>query len=143
MKPVVAEGRCLCGRVRYKVVGLPRSVSICHCRSCRLGSGAPAVSWFVISRNQYELLAGELAQFQSSPPVTRGFCRTCGTPLTYEHEDAPSAIEITTATLSDPESFVPTKEIWLSEKLPWVSPDPSREHFPRGSHEAGADAAGA
>jgi hypothetical protein len=118
---VALEGGCLCGAIRYRVEGTPSSVSICHCRSCRRASGAPAVGWFVLSRSQFKLLSGVLAIYQSSKPVHRGFCRQCGTQLTYQHESAPDTIELTIASLDTPERLPPTKEIWLSEKLPWAA----------------------
>jgi hypothetical protein len=117
----ILEGGCLCGAIRYRVEGSPSSVSICHCRSCRRASGAPAVGWFVVSRAQFKLLSCVLAICQSSKPVHRGFCRQCGTQLTYQHESAPDTIELTIASLDTPERLPPTKEIWLAEKLPWAA----------------------
>lgn len=121
-------GGCLCGAVRYEILGEPSSASLCHCRSCRRASGAPVVSWFVVSREQLSL-SGELALYPSSSPVTRGFCNKCGTPITYFHADDPNSIELTTASLDQPELVVPTREIWLSEKIAWMPIDSKREHF--------------
>jgi hypothetical protein len=121
-------GGCLCGAVRYEILGEPRSVSLCHCRSCRRASGAPVVSWFVVSREQLSL-SGELVQYASSSSVTRGFCGTCGTSIIYLHADDPNSIELTTASLDQPELLVPTREIWLSEKIAWMPIDSKREHF--------------
>jgi hypothetical protein len=73
-------------------------------------------------------MSGVLTIHQSSTPVHRGFCRKCGTQLTYAHESAPDTIEITTASLDEPERFQPTKEIWLSEKLPWAAVNANLEH---------------
>lgn len=128
--PVVkVEGGCLCGKVRYGVVGSPKSSSVCHCKSCRRACGSQSVAWFVINRSQFALLAGETAKFQSSAAVTRGFCGECGTTLTYEHTDDLTVIEITTATLDRPELFKPTKEIWLSEKVSWATVNPALQHL--------------
>jgi hypothetical protein len=118
--------------MRYRAQAAPSSVTLCHCRSCRLASGAPSVGWVVVPKRHFCWLAGELSTFRSSPAVVRGFCGGCGTPLTYEHEDAPEDIELTLATLSSPD-LAPTREIWLSEKLPWVTINPSLGHFRRGS----------
>jgi hypothetical protein len=93
-----------------------------------LASGAPAVSWFVVSRSQFKLLSGVLTIHQSSKPVQRGFCRKCGTQLTYAHESRPDTIELTTATLDEPGHLQPTKEIWLSEKLPWAAVNANLQH---------------
>jgi hypothetical protein len=122
---IVSEGGCLCGSVRYRIIGRPRSSSVCFCRSCRLASGAPSVAWFVVSIDQYTLLSGEPSIFQSSPPVTRSFCTKCGTPLAYQHTDDCNAIELTTATLDDPQRFPPTREIWHSQKVSWAASNPT------------------
>jgi hypothetical protein len=115
------EGGCSCGAIRYRVAGTPSSISICHCESCRRASGAPTVSWFVISRQQFTLLSGSPASHRSSAHVHRGFCAKCGTQLTYRHDSAPDIVELTTASLDQPSGLQPTKEIWLSDKLPWVA----------------------
>ena len=138
----IVEGGCLCGSIRYRVTGEPRSCSVCHCRSCRLASGATPVAWFVVQRSQFVFLAGKPNALQSSPPVTRRFCGQCGTPLTYEHTDDPAAIEITTATLDNPETFPPTKEIWLAHRVPWVATNPDLEHVSgesSGTHDTEMD----
>ena len=133
MQDRVFEGGCLCGSVRYRVIGSPRSSSLCFCRSCRLASGSPSVAWLVVDVSQFELLSGQIARFQSSPHVTRGFCPKCGTPLTYEHADDSNAIELTTATLDDPNALPPTKEIWHSQRVTWAPSNPTIQHFPEES----------
>jgi hypothetical protein len=67
--------------------------------------------------------------------VVRTFCRKCGTPLTYQHDESPDTIDITAATLDRPEAFPPTREVWLEHRLPWVPLNANLEHFPRGSSE--------
>jgi hypothetical protein len=49
--------------------------------------------------------------------------------LTYQHADDPDAIELTTATLDEPECMPPTKEIWHSHRLPWAASDGALVHF--------------
>lgn len=122
-------GGCLCGAIRYQVDGPFISVSVCHCRSCRLASGAPTVSWFVLPLAQFRWLRGQPKSFVSSPPVTRGFCAECGTQLTYQHTDALEQIEITTLSLDEPSLVQPTREIWLSERVAWARVDPKLEHY--------------
>lgn len=132
--PAFADGGCLCGAVRYRVSGPPRSSSVCHCRSCRLATGAPAVAWIVFDRRQFEWLQGQPATRHSSPRVTRGFCARCGTPITYRNDDEPGIVELTTATLDHPELFPPTHEIWLEHKLAW---QPVNGALPRHRHGSG------
>jgi hypothetical protein len=129
MPSVVSEGGCLCGAVRYRITGVPRSSSVCFCRSCRLASGAPSVGWFVVALSQYTLLSGQLTGFRSSAPVVRSFCAACGTPLAYQHADDPNTIELTTATLDEPQRFPPGREIWHSQRVSWAASDSAIPHF--------------
>ena len=130
---IVSEGGCLCGAVRYRITGRPRSSSTCFCRSCRLASGATPVAWVVVGLSQYALLSGQLAAFQSSAKVVRSFCARCGTPLAYHHEDDLDTIDLTTATLDQPERFPPTKEIWHEDRVAWATSDPGRACFSQDS----------
>ncbi|HEY6641312.1 GFA family protein [Povalibacter sp.] len=130
MSDSTTEGGCLCGAVRYRIAGQPRTSSICHCRTCRRASGAPSVAWFVVRTEQFSLLHGDLSTFASSMPVLRQFCGRCGSPIAYRHADDPASIELTTASLDDPESFPPSREIWLSHRLSWQAIDSRREQDP-------------
>ncbi len=33
--PDVHEGGCLCGAIRYRVMGNPQRASVCHCTDCQ------------------------------------------------------------------------------------------------------------
>jgi hypothetical protein len=49
---VILEGGCLCGSVRYRIVGTSKSIGHCHCESCQKASGAP----FVTSRSRWSFV---------------------------------------------------------------------------------------
>jgi hypothetical protein len=66
----------------------------------------------------------------------RSFCATCGTPVAYEHADDPESIELTTATLDEPQRFPPAKEIWHAQKVRWAASDPSIPHLSEDSGSA-------
>jgi hypothetical protein len=125
---LVHEGGCLCGAVRYRAVGEPSSATLCHCNSCRRAAGAPVVAWVTFPKSGFRFAAGGPMAYQSSPGVTRTFCGTCGTPLTYAHAHLPAGIDVTTCSLDDPEAIVPTDHIWTSDKLSWVQVN---DHLPR------------
>mgnify|MGYP003626169805 CR=1 FL=1 len=80
---------CLCGAVRFAVVGpLPAPVA-CHCFMCRKLSGHYEAS-LDVPRDR--LLLTEVAQvrwYASSKKVRRGFCGTCGSTLFFDpiHHD--------------------------------------------------------
>jgi hypothetical protein len=93
---------------------------ICHCRTCRRVAAAPVVAWVTFPNADFQLLQGHPAEFRSSPPVRRGFCASCGTALTYAHDDFPATVDITTCSLDHPEAFPPTHHSWLSHDIAWV-----------------------
>jgi hypothetical protein len=37
------EGGCLCGAVRFSLASKPYDAGWCHCRTCQLNSGSPAM----------------------------------------------------------------------------------------------------
>ena len=112
----------MCGAVRYQAPAPPIHQVLCHCVDCRRGAGAQAVAWVTFSARSFSFTAGEPVRYRSSPPVVRTFCGRCGTSLTYEAEERPNDIDVTTASLDDPEAFPPTKEVFAEQKLSWVPP---------------------
>jgi hypothetical protein len=114
------DGGCLCGATRYRAAGPAANRCCCHCRSCRRASGAPYVAWATVPAAGFALTRGRLATFRSSEPVTRGFCPTCGTALTYAHRSRAGEIDLAVATLDDPAALPPECHIWVSHRLPWV-----------------------
>ena len=134
MTEIEHTGRCLCGAVRYRATGAPKWIANCHCDSCRRATGAPVTTYAGFPAERFAYVAGEPARFHSSPGVTRTFCGRCGSQIVYRHDDAPALIELTTATLDDPEVFPPTREIWLSHRVSWEAVDRRREQDPEESH---------
>jgi hypothetical protein len=130
---IPAAGGCMCGAIRYRITAQPIVTSLCHCRSCRLATGAPVAAWVILPLGGLVFDQGEPVAFASSPGRERTFCGRCGTSLTYTREDRPDSIDIHTATLDDPDAFPPVREIWLEEKIAWMEPNPHCAHYPRTS----------
>ena len=98
-------GGCQCGSVRYSVEQFGRA-SICHCRMCQKAFGAffaPLVEVHNVSWTK-----GERAIFRSSEFIKRGFCKKCGTPLTYEHD---GGMEIAIGSLDNPDVAAPEVQV--------------------------------
>jgi hypothetical protein len=131
----IVQGGCLCSAVRFRVSGEPLHSSICHCATCRRASAAPSVAWLTFDRGQVEFLSGSPRAYRSSQGVVRQFCGTCGSQLTYETAESPTTIDITTASLDNPNLFPPTVEVWLEHKVNWETPDDTRSHYPGSSIE--------
>jgi hypothetical protein len=116
----IIEGGCLCGAVRYRIEGEPLVSVTCQCRSCRRASGAAVVPWLHVSSERFSIIAGQPAEFHSSPTVTRTFCDRCGTPLTYRRSDYGAAIDVTTCSLDDPDACPPVAHVWTGHRLGWM-----------------------
>jgi hypothetical protein len=110
-------GGCFCGNVRYEVSGTPFHSTV-DCRRC---AAAPFVAWFSVKRPELRIVHGQLKRFASSPHVVRTFCPDCGTPLTYQHDNFPDEIDISTCSLDSPDAVAPEDHTWASQKLAWVS----------------------
>ncbi len=120
MDAPMLEGGCLCGAVRYRITGKVPAANLCHCRSCRMATGAPVVGFADLAPGQFAWTRGEPTFYASSPAVRRGFCPACGTSLTYESDDLPGEVHVLSATLDDPAAVPPTGEFFAEEKIPWV-----------------------
>ncbi len=117
------KGGCFCGHVRYEAGGEPFHPSICHCSMCRRTVGAPMVAWFSVPSSEYRVVAGAPTRFASSGDAVRTFCPRCGTSLTFEGGEHPDEIDVTTASLDDPEAVPPRDHTHTATQLSWVRLD--------------------
>jgi hypothetical protein len=78
------SGGCLCGAVRYEIVGPLRPVVFCHCTQCRRSTGHFMAATAARHRD-FRLLAGEeLRWYPSSDSAQRAFCGCCGSTLFWQ-----------------------------------------------------------
>lgn len=129
------EGGCHCGAIRYALSAAPLGSMICHCQSCRRITGAPVVAWLSVDPVALAFTKGAPQTYVSSPGVTRQLCGQCGTQLTMASADDDSFIDVTTASLDDPNAFPPTHHSWLSHDLAWVKFGDGLPTFPKGRYD--------
>src|SRR5260370_335645 len=84
-------GGCQCGRIRYRADEPRDRSSVCYCRMCQKASGGPFMAFVRFPANQVEWSTPPDV-FASSNLVERGFCRNCGTPLSYRQIGGPHLI---------------------------------------------------
>jgi hypothetical protein len=113
------EGSCLCGAVRYAVEAEPSETVHCHCRMCQRASGSGFVTWATFERDAVRYTAGTPAIYRSSAGAVREFCGRCGTPLVFRADDHPT-VDITLASLDDPEAFRPVANTWVTSRQAWM-----------------------
>lgn len=78
------KGSCLCGAVRFTVDGDLPGPDACHCVQCRKHSGHVFASTDVPKSSLTLDGEDQLAWYQSSERVRRGFCRVCGSSLFWD-----------------------------------------------------------
>jgi hypothetical protein len=110
-------GGCQCGRVRYRAEEPRSRASVCYCRMCQKASGAPFMA-FVRFRADQVAWSAPPDVFTSSNLVERGFCRTCGTPLSYRQIAGPY-ISLTIHSLDDPEAVRPEMRFSAAMEVSW------------------------
>ncbi len=78
-------GSCLCGDVRIEVEGeLPFAPQACHCTQCRKQTGH-FLAAANVKRDALTVKGEEnVAWYQSSDTVRRGFCSVCGSTLFWD-----------------------------------------------------------
>ncbi len=114
----VMTGGCQCGAVRYALSARPKS-TFCHCRMCQRATGGVFAALCMVRKDEIAWTRGEPAYFPSSNVAKRGFCRDCGTPLTFAY-DARNRIEVTTGSLDDPWSVGLVEHFGVESKMPWL-----------------------
>jgi hypothetical protein len=114
------QGGCFCGRIRYEVTGAPFHETNCHCSICRRTTGAPFVAWFSVRPSKFRWVSGDPSHFRSSGKASRSFCARCGTQLTFQSDDYPDEIDVTTCSLDQPEAVPPRDHTYTGNMLPWI-----------------------
>ncbi len=115
----IHTGGCQCGAVRYALYSEPTGASICHCRMCQKAFGNYFAPLAGVPPRDLAWTRGTPGTFQSSELVERGFCRDCGTPLTYRVLDR-DRISVSLGSLDDPSRVKPGEQFGTESRIAWV-----------------------
>ena len=111
-------GGCQCGAVRYRLLKPPHKVSVCFCRMCQKAVGN-YFGAFASSRIENVVWTrGTPAVFHSSAVAERGFCRDCGTPLTFSYPSLGS-LSVSAGSLDDAAAFQPSQAYGVEGRPAW------------------------
>jgi hypothetical protein len=77
-------------------------------------------TWISVPCSAFRFKKGTPCYFNSSLGVTRSFCGTCGSQLTYENERIPDEVHLYAASLADPSQVSPSRHVFVEEQLPWL-----------------------
>ena len=131
-------GGCACGTVRFQLTSPPYDAGWCHCRTCQLNSGAPAMAFATVPVGDYVFTSGEerVRSFQSTAFGRRHFCGDCGTPLAVQVDHQADTLDFSIATLDQPDAVPPGFHIFYGSKIAWFEPGddlPRHEKFRPGT----------
>lgn len=138
-------GGCACGAVRYRLASDPYDAGWCHCRTCQLNSGSPAMAFASVPVADFVFTQGEdaVGRFASSEDGERLFCTRCGTPLLMRDTDQPRTADFSLATLDHPERVEPGFHIFYASRIPWADAAddlPRHDRYRRDPNQEGQSA---
>jgi hypothetical protein len=112
-------GKCVCGRVRYRVTDAFRYAANCHCSQCRAATGSAFKPFAGIERDELEITQGEDALLvfgEADANDTR--CGVCGSLLFSVVRDG-AWVHVALGSLVDAPGLRPTEHIFVGSKAPW------------------------
>lgn len=123
-------GGCACGAVRYTLREAPWDAGWCHCRTCQLVSGAPAMVFASVAPGRFVIERGrdQVRTFASSSFGHRAFCGACGTPLYMRVDHQADTLDFSVATLDEPDAVPPGFHIFYASRIGWA---PAGDALPR------------
>jgi hypothetical protein len=132
MQPSTLRASCLCGQVRWEVLGPleqpdPRHplaalfFSHCHCSRCRKVHGAPYGTYLVVPEGRLRITHGHdhIVPWKGSSGATRPFCRGCGA-VVPDGVASQGYVGTPAGSFDDDLGVVPTAHIFVASKASWV-----------------------
>lgn len=116
------SGRCLCGRVRYRLDGRPLAVNACHCADCRKLTGATNLLMILAHSDRFVHEGGDVERYRKRADSGREIdlvrCAHCGVRLWHEPLASPEFVFIAAGTLDNTGWAIPTSHIWTKGASP-------------------------
>src|SRR3989344_2080601 len=99
-------GSCQCGEIRYKSVGEPLALYICHCQECQKQSASAFGISLDVLRTGFCVTQGTPKYWtratDSGQKLKCAFCPTCGSRLWHELETESEILSIKGGSLDQP-----------------------------------------
>lgn len=124
-------GGCLCGAVRYESNASPGEDSgYRHCRMCQKAYGNGFSTLVQFASESFRPTRGEPVIFKSSNVGERGFCASCGAPVTMRYSTLAESVRVFVGTLDRPGDTAPCLKahFCVESEIPWLT---IRDDLPR------------
>ena len=114
------SGKCLCGRVSYKVSVDPNFILNCHCEDCRRSTGAVFGTNVFVAEDKVQI-TGELSSYShtadSGNTMTKRFCPKCGTLLFGNSSGRQNSVSIRAGTIDQFDLIEPQMNLFVAKKI--------------------------
>lgn len=129
---MMVKGSCLCGQVRFEISSSIQELHYCHCSMCRKAHGSAFSAFAMSPRAAFQYAAGEslVTSFRSSPSISRSFCSTCGSNLTFDFEGLPESIFVSMGAIDGDPGLRGSGHIFVASKAPWFEITDALPQFP-------------
>lgn len=133
-KADVLSGGCLCGGVRYQIIGPCRDIINCHCVNCRRTHGHIS-AYTSVRRSDLVLDSDQTLQWyhDESPDTYRGFCNRCGASLFWDPRDGRDKWSVSAGSLDDSGELRTIGHVYLSEAGRYYRVDDGLPRFEYGN----------
>lgn len=114
-------GSCLCGGVRFTLLGPLAPIQVCHCSQCRQAQGGPVATNVPVNEAAVTFEQGLdlLQRYESSPGKVRAFCRVCGSPVFSQRDTVPGVLRIRAGLLTEPVDVLLAFHAYVASKAGW------------------------
>ena len=115
------QASCLCGSIQIEACQKPFKIGYCHCGMCRKHTGAPFSSFSIFKAEDIHFSA-PLSLYASSAQAKRGFCRHCGSSISWHGRAwGQQIIAIQTGLFKQAKAMPPQEHWYVGSALPWVN----------------------
>ncbi len=114
-------GSCLCGQVKFEVLGSFESFFLCHCKFCQKDTGSAHGSNLFSTSAKLQWLTGVTKVTSFNLPETRhvkSFCQDCGSALPNVQMDG-KLLVVPAGSLDTDPAIKPNAHIFCASKAVW------------------------
>ena len=129
------QGRCTCGRIKYRMTTAPLFVHCCHCRWCQRETGTAFALNAMIESRPGRAARGRAGGGRHAVEQRQGQkisrCPTCRIAVWSNYAGAGDAVRfVRVGTLDEPDRLPPDIHIFTASKQPWVVLPRARRRSP-------------
>jgi hypothetical protein len=120
-KPLIHQGGCLCGHIRFEAKGEALKPHTCSCTMCQRHTGGLTAAWVEFARDDvtWTGAGGEPAKYRSSEWSSRAFCPKCGSSIGAIDEKPVVALLLGTFDKPKAKALAPKYHSYVTSRPKW------------------------